>query len=119
MNVIQKVLDNQILDRNEQKMGKVDGIVLELEDGQPPRLAYIETGATTLARRLHPRLERLVDRLQRKWGSKNSQPLRIPWSQIRDTSINVVVDLDAEQTQAFAYELWLREHVVKRIPGGN
>lgn len=29
-------------------MGKVDGIVVELRDRQPPRLAYIETGATTL-----------------------------------------------------------------------
>jgi sporulation protein YlmC with PRC-barrel domain len=119
MNVVQKVLDNQILDRHEQKMGKVDGIVLELAAGQPPRLAYIEIGATTLARRIHPRLERLVDRVQRKWGSKNSQPFRIPWSQIRDTSINVIVDLEAEQTPALAYELWLREHVVKRIPGGK
>jgi hypothetical protein len=119
MNVVQKVLDNQILDRHEQKMGKVDGIVLELAEGQPPRLAHIEIGATTLARRIHPRLERLVDRVQRKWGSKNSQPFRIPWSQIRDTSINVILDLEAEQTPALAYELWLREHVVKRIPGGK
>ena len=51
-------------------MGKVDGIVLELDDGQPPRLAYIETGATTLARRLHPRLGKVVDRIAAQMGEQ-------------------------------------------------
>jgi sporulation protein YlmC with PRC-barrel domain len=119
MDVIREVLDNQIVDRDRQPMGKVDGIILELRDGQPPRLAYLETGVTTLARRLHPRLERWVAALASRWGARNSEPLRIPWECIRDVGINVEVDLAAAQTSAFAYELWLREHVLKRIPGGR
>jgi sporulation protein YlmC with PRC-barrel domain len=119
MDVVRDVLDNQIVDRHQRPMGKVDGIVLEIRDGQPPRLAYIETGATTLARRLHPQLEVWVGRLQRKWGPKNSEPFRIPWSQVRDIGIDVEVDVTAEQTPALAYELWLREHIIKRIPGGS
>jgi hypothetical protein len=34
MKIIQQILDNQILDRHGQKMGKVDGIVVELRDRQ-------------------------------------------------------------------------------------
>ncbi|MBD1845553.1 hypothetical protein H6F89_19485 [Cyanobacteria bacterium FACHB-63] len=44
MNLVRDVLDNQIVDRNQTKMGKVDGIVFELRDGQPPRLLYLESG---------------------------------------------------------------------------
>ena len=54
--MIRDVLDKQLVDRQQRKMGKVDGIVVELRDGKPPRLAYITVGATTLAQRLHPRL---------------------------------------------------------------
>jgi hypothetical protein len=35
MDVIRDVLDNQIVDRNQRKMGKVDGIVIECRDGEP------------------------------------------------------------------------------------
>lgn len=119
MDVIRDVLDNQIVDRNQRKMGKVDGIIAELRDGQPPRLAYLETGATTLAGRLHPRLQRWVAALESKWGAKQSEPFRIPWSKLRDVGIDVEVDIEAEQTSALAYEVWLREYVIKRIPGGG
>ena len=119
MDVIRDVLDNQIVDRNQRKMGKVDGIIIEPRDGHPPRLTYLETGATTLAQRFHPRLGNWVAAIERRWGAKNSEPYRIPWSKIRNIGIDVEVDLEAEQTSALAYEQWLREHVIKRIPGGK
>ena len=119
MDVIRDVLDNQLVDRHQRKLGKVDGLIVELREGQPPRLAYVETGATTLAGRLHPRLQRWVATLENKWGAKTSEPLRIPWSKVQDVGIDVEVDVEAEQTSALAYEIWLREHIIKRIPGGG
>jgi sporulation protein YlmC with PRC-barrel domain len=119
IDLIRDVLDNQIVDRNQRKMGKVDGIVVELRDDQPPRLIHIETGATVLARRLHPRLAQWVATWQSKWGAKRQEAFRIPWSAVRQVGIDVEVDLDAEQTPALAYEIWLREHLIQRIPGGK
>ncbi|MBN3881705.1 MAG: hypothetical protein V7K64_22805 [Nostoc sp.] len=119
MNIIRDVLDNQLVDRNQHKMGKVDGIVMELQDGQPPRLAYIEVGVTTLAKRLNPRLARLVAAIASKWGAKQSEPFRIPWSKVRDVGIDVEVDIEAEATPALAYEKWLRDRIIARIPGGG
>lgn len=119
MDVIRDVLDNQLVDRNQRKMGKVDGIVIQLRDGEPPRLAYIEVGLPVLARRLHPQLERWVAALESKWGAKHSEPFRIPWSKVRDVGIDVEVDLEAEATPALAWEKWLRDHLIGRIPGAN
>lgn len=119
MDLIRDVLDNQLVDRNRRKMGKVDGIVIELREGQPPRLAYLETGITTLARRLHPRIQQWIAELERKWGKKESEPYRIPWSKVHNIGIDVEVDVEAEQTPALFYELWLRNRIISRIPGGR
>jgi sporulation protein YlmC with PRC-barrel domain len=119
MEAIRDILDNQLVDRNHCKMGKVDGIVMELREGQPPRLAYIEVGLPTLARRLHPRLQHWVAAFLSQWGAKQSESFRIPFSKVQDVGINVEVDLKAEATPALAYEKWLREHIVERIPGGK
>ncbi|MFN6571159.1 hypothetical protein [Dendronalium sp. ChiSLP03b] len=117
MDVIRDVLDNQLVDRNQRKMGKVDGIVIEYEDGKPPRLAYIEVGLVTLARRLHPRLSAWLAAVESKWGAKHSEPFRIPWSKVQDVGIDVQVDVDAEATPALAWEKWVREQIISRIPG--
>ncbi|NEU73130.1 hypothetical protein PI95_011295 [Hassallia byssoidea VB512170] len=119
MDIIRDVLDNQLVDRNQRNMGKVDGIVMELRDREPPRLAYIEVGVTTLARRINPRLAGWVAAIARTWGAKQSEPFRIPWSKVRDVGIDVEVDVDAQETPALAYEKWLSDRIITRIPGAN
>lgn len=120
MHIICEVLDNQLVDRNGRKIGRIDGIVLELRDGgAPPRIAYIEIGASTLARRVHPRLGKWVERLGRKWGVRRGRPFRIEWRLVRDVGIDVDVDLEAEGTPLVAWEEWLREKIIARIPGGG
>lgn len=119
MEVFRDVLDNQLVDRHQQKMGRVDGIIAELRDGQPPRLAYIEVGLPTLGRRIHPQLERLIVAIQSHWGARIKQPFRIPFSQVLDVGIDVDIDLDVEQTPAIAYEKWLQDKVIGKIPGAK
>ena len=120
MNIIRDVLDNQLVDRVGYKIGRVDGIVMELRDGEPPRLAYIEVGITTLAQRLHPRLARWVAAIQSQWGAKRSEAWQIPWSKVSDLrKIEVEIDVLAEETPALDYEQWVREHIIKRIPGSE
>ena len=63
MNLTRDILDQQVVDRNGQRLGKVDGVILELREGQPPRIAAIEIGPVTLARRMHPRLAARLERL--------------------------------------------------------
>ncbi len=79
VHLIRDVLDNQLRDREECPMGKVDGIVLVLREGKPPRLAYLEVGTSTLAHRLSTRLGKFAERMGRKWGVRGGEPYRIPW----------------------------------------
>ena len=52
------VLDKQVVDRDGIKMGRVDGLVLEVREGHAPRIEAIEMGGVVLAARIHPRLAR-------------------------------------------------------------
>ena len=117
--LIRDVLDDQLIDREKRPMGKVDGLIIVLRKDQPPRLAYIEVGMSTLAHRLHPRLGRWVEALGRKWGVREGKPFRIPWSKARPLDIDVMVDLNAEETPVLNWEKWLAKHIIKRIPGSG
>jgi sporulation protein YlmC with PRC-barrel domain len=117
MNLIRDCLDKQVVDRNGHNMGRVDGLVLEYEEGKQPCVAYVEVGAFTQARRLHPALGRVVRKLSRRLRICPEDPFRIPWSKMVAAGTEVIAAVEAEKTPAFAWELWLRKNVVGRIPG--
>lgn len=54
MHLVREVLDKQVIDPNHRKAGRVDGIVLELRPGAPPRVAFIEVGVLTAVARVSP-----------------------------------------------------------------
>ena len=117
IDLMRDVLDKQLIDLNGRKMGKADGIVIELRKGEPPRLAFIEVGIVTEARRIHRRLERWAFALRRKLGESESESFRIPWSKVVLTGVDITVGLDSEKTPALALERWLRRKVIGKIPG--
>lgn len=117
MYVIRDVLDKQLVDRHGRPMGKADGVVMEWSAGEQPQLAYIEVGVITLASRLHKRLGKWVEALVKRFGDKESECYRIPWSKVVLTGIDLTVDVEAENTPPLAFERWLRRRVIGRIPG--
>lgn len=114
--LVRDILDNQLLDTTNQNTGKVDGIVLELRAGEPARVRYIEVGPITLARRLNHRLGDWVARLDARFGKGRGVPIRIPISRVILDSPSLRIDLSANSTPLMAFEHWLRDTVVKRIP---
>jgi len=118
MNLARDILDKQLVDKNQVKMGKVDGLVLTLQRGRPPVVSSIEIGGITLARRVGRRTERLIRLLKRRWGSPRSQqPYRVPWRQVQDIGVNIELALDVRETTVGDWQNWLRDKVIKRIPG--
>jgi len=116
MNLFRDCLDKPLEDRNHRRMGRVDGIVLEVEKERPPRVAFIEVGVKTLLDRLSMRLGNLFVRLARRFDIE-SEPYRIPLGKLHVGLNTVKADVEAEKTPALEWELWLRKKVVGRIPG--
>jgi hypothetical protein len=116
MNLIRDCLDKQVDDRFKRRMGRVDGIVLEVEPGQPPRVAYVELGVKTLVNRLSTRLGTVIANLLESRHIETA-PYRIPWGKLHVGLNTVRADVEAEKTPALEWELWLRKKVIGRIPG--
>jgi hypothetical protein len=118
LDLIRDVLDKQLVDSDDTKMGRVDGIVLAIDDG-PPRIDHFELGFSVLARRLHPRIEQWLQAL-RRWSPRHSARQIVPWSSVLEINVREIrLDLKAIDTPAFDWERWLRKHIVSRIPGSG
>jgi hypothetical protein len=115
MDLMRDCLDKQLEDSNKRRMGRVDGIILDIEDGRQPHVAYVEVGVETMLNRLSPRLAKVAGWLQ-KLGVA-TDPYRIAWGKVRVGLNTVVADVEAEKTPALEWELWLRKKVIGRIPG--
>jgi sporulation protein YlmC with PRC-barrel domain len=119
MELIRDVLDKQIHDEKGCKIGKVDGIVIALRQGRPPRIMALELGVVTLARRIHRSLGDRVAQMERRWGLTGSDPVRIGFEHVVETGVDVRVGIEATRTGALKWEDWLKDHVVSRIPGAQ
>lgn len=118
MDVRRDLLDMPLVGGEEDEpMGRVDGVIASYAEGRPLRLVYVELGGSTLAGRIHPRLERWIRVLARRFSPSRGRVCRVPLSTIR--TFGKRLRLGDEQTvwPALAWERWLRHKVVERIPG--
>ncbi|HEX8169410.1 MAG TPA: hypothetical protein VF824_02590 [Thermoanaerobaculia bacterium] len=113
------VLDQQLVDRNGRNAGKVDGIAFEWTAGEPPRVVYLDAGTDILARRLSPRLERLLQRVRRLFRRDDPTPFQIEWSRVMHVGLAVEIDIDSATEAPEHVERWLAKHVIGRIPGAQ
>ncbi len=116
LHLVRDLLDKQLVDRNHDPMGRVDGLVIGVAGQGPPQLLCIESGVTVAARRLGRAPGRWVRGASRRWGLRSGKPLRIPWSKVTRVGIETELELEAGQTPALAWEHWLLEHVVRYLP---
>ncbi|HWS71771.1 MAG TPA: hypothetical protein VN605_06630 [Thermoanaerobaculia bacterium] len=118
LDLIRDMLDKQLVDRSGISMGRADGVVIALRDGEQPVVDHLQLGAEVLAHRLGRLALRLVKWMRRRFPVREEAVLVVRWPSIAEiTSHHLKLDLDAEQTSAFAWERWLRDHVVARMSG--
>ena len=118
MDVVHDVLDKQIVDRNGRKMGRVDGIVLEVRDNAPPRLAEVLIGASVLGARVNPALGRWVHGLEHGLGIGEERPVRIAFSHVDAIGEKINIDLAVGETDADTLEGRIRTWLLK-MPGSK
>lgn len=116
LHLVRDLLDKQLVDRNHDPMGRVDGLVMLVGGEGPPRVVCVECGVTVLARRIGRRAGRWTHSLAHHTGLRRGKVFRIPWSRVVKVGIETEVDLVADETPALAWEHWWLEHVVGHIP---
>jgi hypothetical protein len=119
LHLVHDVQDAQLHDREHQNVGRVDGLVLELRDGHPPRVATILVGGPIRDERIGGWMLGLTRLLRRIVGTQSVGVSRIPFSAVREISHCVEVDVDGQALESEHLERWLCDHVVRRIPGAR
>src|ERR1051325_8448708 len=104
MQLDDEILDKQLCDVRDRNAGRVDGIVLELREGKPPRVAYIEVSPITLLERFNRRFARWYARFDRRLGPGRGVPCRIPWTRLEREGQTLRMDIDMEATPIPALE---------------
>ena len=117
--LVRDVLDKKLIDEDDEPMGRVDGLVMQVGEKTQPRITHIAIGGPTLWERIHPSIARLSRWLAGKWGPKKHGPVHIPWSKVEHLGRNIKVDVEAKDVGAIDWELWLARHFIERIPGGG
>lgn len=119
MHIVRDLLDKQLIDVNWMPMGRVDGLAMEAERGEQPRITTIMVGGTVLTERLPGFVGRWPTALLRRFGSRHGAPFLIPWPRVMRVDAVVRVDVESDATEVMATAHWARDHIIARIPGGG
>jgi sporulation protein YlmC with PRC-barrel domain len=113
-----QLLDRQLLDRDGAACGKVDDVELEEgSDGQLYATAILCGPGALLQRRGRTRLGGWLRRFALASYPWTADPGRIPFEHVEVLGDHVEIDLAREDVATFAVERWVRDHVIRHIPG--
>jgi hypothetical protein len=118
LHLVHDVLDAQLVDRRQEKVGRVDALVLELRGGRPPRVAAILVGGPVRAERIGRPMVWLGRLLRALAPVRRPGVSRIPFDAVRVVADTIALDVDGESLESARLERWLAERGVCRIPGG-
>jgi hypothetical protein len=119
LQLVHDVLDAQLVDRRDRKIGRVDSLVLALEDGRPPRVATIMIGGPERARRIGGWAVALSRMLRAVGRMRSAGVSAIPFDAVRCIGDTIKLDVDGDDLEAGHLEDWLTEHFISRIPGSG
>jgi sporulation protein YlmC with PRC-barrel domain len=115
---VRQILDNPVVDRHGQQMGRVDGLTIVQRQGEPPRLSELLMGPSALGYRLHPIAGRWIAALEKALGIDRNGPIRVDFEHVIAIADNVTIDQTVGEAGAGVVEHRLRAWLAK-IPGGK
>ena len=114
------LLDRQILDSNDTPVGKVDDVEFAFDEQGRPVATALLLGPLVLGARLGGHLGVWVVAVGRRFRPEQSpDPARISIDDIRDLGDTVNLRIPVEETGTQKLEVWLRRHIIERLPGAR
>ena len=113
------VIDAQLVDRHQEKIGRVDELLLELEEGKPPRVATIVIGGAARARRVGRWMVACHRAVHALFGQREEHKSRVQFEAVRCIADTIEVDVEADALDSMHLEQWLATHIICRIPGAS
>jgi sporulation protein YlmC with PRC-barrel domain len=113
------VQDMQLVNRADERIGRVDALVLEWGRGEPLRVKTILVGGPVRQQRIGG-WARLLGRVMRRIGGGNERGVSaIPFAAVRRIADSIVVDVDDAAMPSEHLERWLCERIVRPIAGAD
>lgn len=119
LKLVHDVLDSQLVDRRKRKIGRVDDLVLGLEEGRPPRITTILVGGPVREARVGRWAVWLARGLRAVGRVRHTGVSAIPFETVRCIAETIELDVDGDELEVAHLESWLADHVVSRIPGSG
>ena len=93
IDLVYRVLDDQLVDVEGRRCGRVDDLEFDGELGEPPRLHGIESGSGVWRRRLPRRLRPIGERVFGR-GVVGHDVIRVPWEEVEE--VGTVIKLKSK-----------------------
>ena len=114
-----ELLDRQLVDPEGRMAGKVDDLELEVHDDGPPVVTAILAGPGALARRIGGRLGLWIASVHARLRTGEADPARISFGVVAKIDDHVTLTVSHEDVDTFAFEGWVRDHVIAKLPGAH
>jgi sporulation protein YlmC with PRC-barrel domain len=118
MKLVRDVLDKKLMDSEDSEVGRVDGVRIEFPEGQPPRMIQLEIGGDILAARVANWLVKPTRWMAEHFGPRRKAVIAIDWKHVERMGQDIHLDIKADDTESLAWEHWLRDRFIAKIPGG-
>ena len=118
IHLVRDVLDKKLIDSEKCEVGRVDGIVIQIPERGQPRAVRLEIGGEILAARAAKWLVKPTRWLAEHVGPRRSAVIGIEWKHVKRMGRDLHLDIQADDTEALAWEHWLAEKFISKIPGG-
>jgi hypothetical protein len=115
IHLVRDCLDKQVVDPGGRKLGRIDGIVIEVGGRGRPRVVEVHVGSATLAQRLPWPFSRCAEYLIQKLFVRGF--VAITWKHLTIDRNEVLVDSNKDLLRLREVENWVCEHIVSKIPG--
>ena len=114
-----ELLDRQLVDPDGRMAGKVDDLAIRVNgDGTPPIVTEILAGPGALARRIGGRLGEWIASVHARMQGGSRDPAAISFGVVARIDDHVTLVVSRKDVATYAFEAWVREHVIEKLPGG-